>query len=67
MARIKNVVMAALVAIAIATAAAFALEPQGEKAPSASDAKQELLDLMHAWGKAACAIGRRDDGPTAGV
>ena len=52
MARIKNFVMAALVAIGIATAGAFALEPQAEKAPSASDARQELLDLMHAWGKA---------------
>jgi RNA polymerase sigma factor (sigma-70 family) len=52
MARIKNVVMAALVAIGIATAGAFALDPQAEKAPSASDARQELLDLMHAWGKA---------------
>jgi ketosteroid isomerase-like protein len=41
-----------LVAIGIATAGAFALEPQAEKAPSASDARQELLDLMHAWGKA---------------
>jgi RNA polymerase sigma factor (sigma-70 family) len=52
MARIKYTVMAALVAIGIATAGAFALEPHGEKTPSSDDAKQELLDLMHAWGKA---------------
>jgi Domain of unknown function (DUF4440)/Sigma-70, region 4 len=52
MTRIKNTAMAALVAIGIATAGAFALEPQAEKPPSASDAKQDLLDLMHAWGKA---------------
>jgi RNA polymerase sigma factor (sigma-70 family) len=52
MARIKNTVMAALVAIAIATTGAFALEPQGEKSPSTGDAKQELLELMQAWTKA---------------
>jgi RNA polymerase sigma factor (sigma-70 family) len=52
MARIKNVVMAALVAIGIAAAGVFALEPLNQKAASASDAKHELLDLMHAWGKA---------------
>ena len=52
MTRIKNTAMAALVAIGIATAGAFALEPQAEKPPSASDAKQEILDLMHAWAKA---------------
>ncbi len=52
MTRIKNAAVAALVALGIATVGAFALEPQGDKSPSASDAKQELLDLMHAWGKA---------------
>jgi RNA polymerase sigma factor (sigma-70 family) len=52
MARIKNTVTAALVAIAITTAGAFALEPQGEKSPSAGDAKHELLELMRAWTKA---------------
>lgn len=52
MARIKNTVMAALAAIAIATAGAFALEPQGGKTPSTGDAKQELLELMHTWTKA---------------
>ncbi len=52
MTRIKNVVMAALVAIGIATAGAFALEPQAKKAQSVSDARQEILGLMHAWGKA---------------
>jgi hypothetical protein len=52
MARIKNTVMAALVAIAIATAGAFALEPQGEKSPPTGDAKHELLELMNAWTKA---------------
>ena len=52
MTKIKNAAMAALVALGIATVGAFALEPQGDKSPSASDAQQELLDLMHAWGKA---------------
>jgi hypothetical protein len=52
MTRIKNGAMAALVALGIAAVGAFALEPQGDKSPSAGDAKQELLDLIHAWGKA---------------
>jgi RNA polymerase sigma factor (sigma-70 family) len=52
MVRIKNIVTAALVAIGIATAGAFALETQGEKPRPASDAKQEILDLMHIWAKA---------------
>jgi hypothetical protein len=52
MIRIKNTAMVALVAIGIATAGAFALEPQGEKSRPASDTKQEILDLMHAWAKA---------------
>ena len=52
MARIKNTALTVLVAIGLATVGAFGLEPQGEKSPSASDAKQDLLDLMHAWGKA---------------
>jgi hypothetical protein len=52
MVRIKKIAMAALVAIGLATAGAFALEPQGEKSGPARDAKQEILDLMHAWAKA---------------
>jgi RNA polymerase sigma factor (sigma-70 family) len=52
MARIKNTVMAVLVAIGIATAGAFAFEPQAEKPPSMGDPKHELLELMHAWTKA---------------
>lgn len=52
MVRIKSAAMAALVAIAIATVGAFALEQPGEKPRPTSDAKQELLDLMNAWGKA---------------
>ncbi len=52
MARIKIAAMAALVAIAIGTVGAFALEQQGDKSRPTSDAKQELLDLTHAWGKA---------------
>jgi ketosteroid isomerase-like protein len=52
MVRIKNTAMAALVAIGIATAGAFALEPQREQSGPASDAKQNILDLMHAWAKA---------------
>jgi hypothetical protein len=52
MARLKTATIAALVAIGIATAGAFALEPRGERSPSASEAKQELLDLMSAWTRA---------------
>ena len=52
MARFKNIALTVLVAIGMATVGAFALEPKGEQSPSASDAKQDLLDLMHAWGKA---------------
>ena len=52
MVRIKSAAMAALVAIAIATVGAFALEQPGEKPRPTSDAKQELLDLMNALGKA---------------
>jgi hypothetical protein len=52
MMRIKNVVMTVLVTIGMATAAAIALEQHGDKRQPASDAKLELLDLMHAWGKA---------------
>jgi hypothetical protein len=52
MVRIKNTAMAALVAIGIATAVVFALEPQREQSRPASDAKQEILELMHAWAKA---------------
>jgi hypothetical protein len=44
--------MTALLAIGIATAGAFALEPRGENSSSARNAQQELLDLMHAWAKA---------------
>jgi RNA polymerase sigma factor (sigma-70 family) len=52
MTRIKNTAMAALLAIGIATVGAFALEPKGEKSQAASDAKQEILQLMHVWAKA---------------
>jgi RNA polymerase sigma factor (sigma-70 family) len=52
MARIKNLAMAALVAIAIATVGAFALEQEGDKPRPTSDDKQELLELTNAWGKA---------------
>ena len=52
MARIRNTAMAALMTIAIATVGAFALEQPGEKSRPAGDAKQELLDLTHAWEKA---------------
>jgi RNA polymerase sigma factor (sigma-70 family) len=49
MARFKNIAMAALVALGIATVGAFALESPGEHAPPASDSKQELLNLSRAW------------------
>jgi RNA polymerase sigma factor (sigma-70 family) len=52
MVRIKNTAMAALVAIGITTVGAFALDSQGEKSRPASDAKREILGLMHAWAKA---------------
>jgi RNA polymerase sigma factor (sigma-70 family) len=62
MARIRNTALAVLTAIGIATAGAIALEPTGEKSTSARDAKQELLDLMHAWAKAVvqCDAGTMD-------
>ena len=49
MATLKHTAMVALVAIGIATAGAFALEPLGDKPPPPRDATQELVDLMHAW------------------
>jgi RNA polymerase sigma factor (sigma-70 family) len=52
MARIRNAAMAALVAIGIATAGAFALGAHGEKPHSAGDSRHELLDLARAWAKA---------------
>ena len=67
MTRIKNVVMAALVAIGIATAGAFALEPQAEKGPIGERCQAGNTRPHACLGESPCAIGRRDDGPTAGV
>jgi hypothetical protein len=52
MGRTMFAAVAALVATGIIAVGALAPEPQGARKPVASDAKQELLELMHAWGKA---------------
>jgi hypothetical protein len=52
MIRIKNIAITSFVAIGLASAGAFAVDPQREKSAPARDAKLEIYDLMHAWARA---------------
>jgi RNA polymerase sigma factor (sigma-70 family) len=60
--KIQKIAMTTLLAIGIVAAGAFALEPLGDEAQRAADAKQEILALMDAWAKAviACDVGTMD-------
>jgi hypothetical protein len=66
MLRIKKTAVAAMMVVGCATAGALALQTQPEKptpaSAPASDARQEILDQMHAWVKAVaeCDVGTMD-------